>query len=105
MTDSVQRFLSELIQAANQVELLTNLERANLLRRAAGTIRDYRDEINFGDAPANDRGQGDIVHSLSVMAETVEFVMPEQIAGALLEVVETVKDLRILLDAKHEIGK
>jgi acyl-CoA reductase-like NAD-dependent aldehyde dehydrogenase len=43
----VQPFISELLRAANEVARLTNPERARLLRRAAVTIRDYRDEINF----------------------------------------------------------
>lgn len=42
MTESTQLFISELIRAANEVDKLTKLEQANLLRRAAATVREYR---------------------------------------------------------------
>lgn len=102
MTNSVQLFITELIRAANQVEKLNKRERGALLRRAAGAIGEYREQINFPGSQANDRGQGDIVHTLNVMSETVDFVMPEQIAASLMEAVETLKAGRLLLDAKIE---
>lgn len=101
MTESTQLFISELIRAANEVEKLTKLEQANLLRRAAATVREYREQIHDTDTPTNDHGQGDIVHSFDVMAETIDFIMPEQVAAALLEAADTIKAGRILLEAKH----
>jgi hypothetical protein len=54
MNELVQPFISELIHAANEIDKLTKLEQASLLRRAACTIRDYRGLINRCDSPAND---------------------------------------------------
>ena len=35
------------------------------------------------------------------MAETIDFIMPEQVAAALLEAADTIKAGRILLEAKR----
>jgi len=102
MSESVQPFISELIRAANEIDKLTKPEQARLLRRAACTIRDYRELINRCESPENDRGQGDIVHMFNVMAETIEFARPAAVAAALLEAVGTIKAGQILLNAKSE---
>lgn len=103
MTDAVQHFISELIRAANEVEMLTHLERANLLRRAAGTIRDIRNLIGFSGAPAKEEGTPeDIDFCLHEMARTIESFPADHVSEAMLEAVETIKAGRILLDAKRE---
>jgi acyl-CoA reductase-like NAD-dependent aldehyde dehydrogenase len=101
MSEPVQPFISELIRAANEIDKLSKLEQASLLRRAASTIRDYRELINRCNSPENDRGQGDIVHTLNVMAETIEFARPAAVAAAFLEAAQTIKTGQILLDAKR----
>ena len=100
---STAAFISELIRAANDVEKLTKLERARLLQRAAATIRVYRDEINYSETPANDGGPDDIVYCLNEMAKLIDQFSAGEVGEALMEAVETIKDARILLDAKREI--
>lgn len=104
MTGSTQRFISELIHAANEAGRLTKLEQANLLQRAAATIDNLRDEINYSETPANDRGTpDDIVFCLNEMAGNVERSPPDHVADALLEAVEVIKAGRVLLDEKRKI--
>jgi hypothetical protein len=103
MSESTHRFISELIRAANEVDKTTKLERANLLRRAAGTIRDLRDEINFSGAPANDSGPGDIVFEISEIARLIDLFSSEEAGNAMLEAAGTIKDLLVLLDEKQAI--
>ena len=99
----VQPFISELLRAANEVARLTNPERARLLRRAAVTIRDYRDEINFSGAPTNDSGPGDIVSDLHAMAKTIDVFPAHDVSAKILEAVDVMKTCRILLQTKREI--
>lgn len=103
MTASVQRFISELIRAANEIDKLTMIERATLLRRAAATIRDLRDEINYFDTPANDTGPGDVVFDLNETARMIEIFEADAIGQELLSAVGTIKAALVLLDAKREI--
>jgi hypothetical protein len=100
---SVQPFISQLLRAANEVPRLTNAERARLLRRAATTIRDYRDKINFSDAPTNDSGPGDIVSELHAMARRIDVFSAHDVSGKILEAVDVMKTCRILLQTKREI--
>lgn len=103
MTDSIPAFISELIRAANECGKLTKPERANLLRRAATTIRDYRDMIGFSDAPANDSGPGDMVFDLNETARLIDIFTPEEIAGELLRAADTIKTLRVLMEEKEAV--
>ena len=100
-------FISELIRAANEVGRLTKPERAGLLQRAAATIRDYRDQINYSDTPANDRGgPDDIVYCLNEMARLIESFSTQEVAETLMEAVEVIKAAKaakLLLDAKRAI--
>jgi hypothetical protein len=103
MSDTVPAFVSELIRAANEIERLTPFESARLLHRAASTIRDYRDEINYSDTPANDRGTpDDIVYCVNEMAARIETFAAHEVAETMLEAAETIKAGRILLEAKQE---
>lgn len=98
MTDSTQRFISELIRAANETEKLTNLERATLLRRAAGTVRDYRDLITFAGITANDDGQSDVVHDWNEMARLISIFSAQEVSAALLDAAGVIKACRLLLE-------
>lgn len=102
MNNSTQRFISELIRAANEIDKLTKLERANLLRQGAGMIRDIREQINFSETPANETGPGDIVFDLNEMARTIVSISDADVAEAFLDIVETIKAGQILLEAKLE---
>lgn len=83
---------------------MTEMERANLLRRAASTISEYRDEIDYSDTLANDRGgPDDIVFCLNEMARRIDEFSEAEVSETLLEAVGTIQAARILLDAKHEV--
>lgn len=99
----VAPFISDLIQAANNIDQLRGFERARLLRRAALTIVDYRDQIDFSETPANDTGPGDIVFDLNSMASLIEAFPAKEIAAMMLKAVEVIKAARVLLDEKRKI--
>jgi hypothetical protein len=80
-----------LLRAANEVDRLTKTERARLLRRAAATIKAYRDEIDYSETPANDTGPGDIVFDLNSMASIVEIFPSAKVSAATLRAIEVVK--------------
>ena len=101
---STVAFIAELIRAANEVENLTQPERARLLERAGATIRDYQDQINYSETPANDRGgPDDIVYCLGEMARLIDLFSARAVSETLLEAVETIKAARVLLEAKQDI--
>lgn len=101
---TVATFISELLRAANETTQVTEEERASLLRRAANTIRDYRDEIDYSDAPANDRGgPDDIVYCLTEMASRIDEFSETEVSETLVEAIGVIQDARALLDAKHDI--
>lgn len=99
----VDHFISELLRAANEVDRLTVLERARLLRLAASTIKAYRDQIDHSGTPANDTGPGDVVFDLESVAGIVEIFPADKISAAILEAVECIKAGRALLEAKREV--
>jgi hypothetical protein len=99
MSDSIQRFIPELIRAATEVSKLTRDETARLLQRAAAAIRDYREQIGPGVA----KGLSDIEFELTVMAASIDLFPPEKISAMLLEAAEVIKAARALLVAKREI--
>ena len=97
-------FVFELIRAANETDRLTKPERARLLERAANTIRDYRDEIAISGAPANSQ-PGDIEHELREVARLIDMFTAEEVSAQILEAARVIKDLRVILDCKHEVLK
>lgn len=104
MADTAATFISELVRAANETERLTGPERAAILLRAANTIRDYRDEIDFSDTPANDRGgPDDIVFCLHEMARLIDLFSAKEVEETLIEAAGVIRTAKILLDAKREI--
>ena len=105
MTDSTQQFISMLIRAANEVERLTKPERARLLERAAATIRDYREQINYSQTPANDTGPDDIVYCLNEAAKMIEEFSDVEVAEMVLEAIGVIQAAQILLAEKREIER
>lgn len=103
MLDPVAPFISELIRAANETDRLTKAERARLLQRCAGTLRDYRHQINYSETPANDGGPDDVAHEWSEMARLIDLFSAEEVSKALLDAVASIKAARTLLEIKHEI--
>lgn len=103
MPDPVAPFISELIRAANETDRLTKPERARLLQRCAGTLRDYRHQINYSETPANDGGPNDVAHEWSEMARLIDLFSAEEVSKTLLDAVATIKAARTLLEIKHEI--
>lgn len=101
--ESVAAFISELIRAANETDRLTEQEKARLLQRAASTIRDYRELIDYSETPANDRGQGDIVFELNAMASAIDLFPADRVSAMLIEAVEVIKACRVLLEEKRKL--
>lgn len=97
-----QRFISELIRAANEVDKLTKIERARLLRRASYTIRDQREQIGLSRSAANERGPEDVASDLMEVARLIEIFSAAEIANFMLEAVEVIKGGRLMVDAKHD---
>jgi hypothetical protein len=100
MSELVAAFIAELIRAANEVERLSNYERSRLLRRAARTIREYREQT--GAEPSSDA----IVDDLNSMADAIDLHGPKEVAAAMLDAVAAIKagrsDLEHALDAEYE---
>lgn len=96
-------FISELIRAANETDRLTEQEQARLLQRAASTIRDYRELIDYSETPANDTGQGDIVFELNSMASAIDLFPADRVQAILLEAVEVIKACKVLLEERRKI--
>lgn len=97
MADTIPTFISELIRAANETQRLSQFERGRLMERAAATIRDYREQIAYSDAPANDTGPGDIASDLASMGRTPEVFTAAEVSAKMLEAVEVIKTLRVLI--------
>lgn len=100
---TVPDFISELIRAANETQRLSQHERGRLMARAAATIRDYREQIAYSDAPANDTGRGDIAFDLADMGRNSELFTAGEVSAKLLEAVETIRTLRVLMEEKEAI--
>jgi hypothetical protein len=104
MSELVAAFISELIRAANEVDRLATPERVNLLRRAAATIRAYREEIDPQGARVSD--EPDIVDDLQSMADTIDLHAAREVGAMLLEAVEAIKagreDSQRAMDAEYE---
>ena len=101
MPELVAAFISELIRAANEVDRLSKPERAGLLKRAAATIRDYREQV--GGEP---QAEGDIVEDLRSMAETIDLHGPKEVAAVMLDAVAAIKagrsDVEHAMDAEYQ---
>lgn len=85
----------DLIRAANSLDGLTRFERHELLARAAETISNYREALNF--TPTNNLGSGDIVFDLYAMAYSIELIGPQAASEAMLKAVAVIRTLRIQL--------
>lgn len=106
MTDQTAAFIPELLRAANEVPKLAVPERAMLLKRAAATIRDLRDEINYSETPANDTGNlEDIVYYLSEAANLVDQFSDSEVVDTILEAIGIIHAAQILLEEKQKIER
>lgn len=103
MTDLTQRFISELIRAANEIEKLTPLERTRLFQRSATTLRDLRHEIGMSGMPANDGRNTDVAFRLSEYGRLSDTLTDEEVSRGLLEAVEVLKVCKVLLDEKEAV--
>lgn len=102
-TAAAAAFISELILAANEIDRLTKDERAGLMRRAANTIRDLREQTSIlGPVPANDNSNDpmDVVVELREMARLVYLFKPEEIAERLTNAAEIIAIGQRLLDER-----
>jgi len=104
MTDPVALFISELIRAANETEKLTKPERATLLERAAATLRELRNEIDYSETPANDGGPNDAPHRWTEMAKLIYLFSVGEVSEELLDAADLIKTARMLRDVKLEIS-
>jgi len=105
---STAAFISELILAANEIELVTKPERANLMQRAAVTIADLREQTSIlGPVPANDNSDDplDVVVELREMARLVFMFKPEEIAERLTNAAEIIEIGQRLLDQRAASGR
>ncbi|MER8974094.1 MULTISPECIES: hypothetical protein [unclassified Mesorhizobium] len=70
-----------------------------MLRRAAATIKAYRDDIGYSGTRANDTGSDDVVFDLESIGSIVEIFPAARVSAAMLEAVECIK-ARTLCDKK-----
>ena len=99
---AAQSFISELIKAANQVDRLSDTEKARLLDRAGRTIQNMRDETGIeGRPPIND---AETAWEMGILARRHGNLSNDQIATTLLDAVELIKTLQMALDAKRDTG-
>lgn len=106
MSDSTQRFISELIRAANEAERLTLLERANLLRRAAAIVRDYRANLSeLGVTVGTATDADDVTREWSEIARLIQMFSAQEVAEALLEAVAVIKACRVLLEERRNVER
>jgi len=89
-------FISELIRAARNVEGLTMHERAGLLNRAAATIWENRELLDFSAGPSE--GPGSVVYDLQRVAERIQQYHCDQVQAALFDATQLLKATLKLLD-------
>lgn len=75
------------------------------MERAAATIRDYREQINFSETPANDTGPADIVYCLNEVAKMIEEFSDVEVAETIMEAIGVIQAAQILLAEKREIER
>jgi hypothetical protein len=100
MSEFVGALISELLRSANEVERLSNDERGRVLRRAAITIQEYREQ------PGGEPSQGGIVDDLNSMAESIDLHGSKEVSEIMIDAVAAIKagrsDLEHALDAEYE---
>jgi len=100
---STTAFISELIRAANEIDLVIKPERAKLMQRAAVTISDLREQTSIlGPVPANDNSNDpmDAVVELREMARLIDLFTPAEVADRLLNAAEIIEIGQRLLSGK-----
>lgn len=81
-------FISELMQAANEIERFANSERARLLEHAATTLHYLREIAQFPPQPANQHG--DSVKKLLEMARRIRRFSDAEVAATMKSAVELI---------------
>ncbi len=100
LMSSVPSFVSELVRAANAVELLTSREIEGLLFRAIATIRDLR---GITGIPVVGTGH-DAVIGLTSLASSAGKASHHEIREGLLAAADMVRTLWIVVDSGTEIS-
>jgi hypothetical protein len=90
---------AELIRAANEVERLSEFERAGLLGRAYRSVRECRDIIGM-EQNSLDR---DPAIDFLTMSRSIPMFSNEEIKATLLEAAGVIRALKIILDAKAQV--
>lgn len=98
---AVNDFVSELVRAANELDLLANREKRRLLERSVTAIRDMREEI--GIPPTKTIGDAVIdlqATEFRIMRGTAS---AEEVRAALLDAAGMIRDLHIIMDTNLDI--
>lgn len=98
----VNDFVSELVRAANEVDLLTDREKRRLLERSVTAIRDMREAI--GIPPTKTIGDAVIDLQATEFRIMRGTATAEEVRTALLDAAGMIRDLHIVLDTGTEIG-
>ncbi|KQV32893.1 hypothetical protein [Rhizobium sp. Root1204] len=96
---STTDFIAELVRAANEVNLLAAIEVSRLLDRSVDTIRDMREQIGVEQSALG----RDVAIYLQTASARAKGLPDDQARDALLDAAETIRTLKIVLDAKDEV--
>lgn len=98
---AVNDFVSELVRAANELDLLANREKRRLLARSVTAIRDMREEIGIPPSKTTADAVIDLqATEFRIMRGTAS---AEEVRTALLDAAGMIRDLHIVLDTGTEI--
>ncbi|MDQ0324053.1 hypothetical protein QO002_006260 [Pararhizobium capsulatum DSM 1112] len=89
--------IAELLRAANEVETLGATQISRLLDRSIDTIRDMRQQIGV----EQNRLSRDVVIYLQTASARARGLPPDQAKDALLDAADTIRTLKMVLDAKY----
>lgn len=94
---SVNKFVAELIRAANDVEKLGGYEQRRLLERSISTIIDMREKIGI---PRQAKGR-DAINDLRIFLSIMDAasVAPDEVRSSFLKAAAMIRDLYIVIDA------
>ncbi len=94
-------FISELVRAANEVELLTDREKRRLLERSVTAILDMRETIGIPPSKTTADAVIDLqATEFRIMRGTAS---TEEVRAALLTAAGMIRDLHIIIDTKLDI--
>jgi len=98
--NSITKFVSELVRAANEPEKLTPSEFARLLDRAVVTTVDLRERAGI---PSSGTSRDALVE-LSAIAYAADEQSNHQRSGALLKAADMIRTLHIVIESGVAIG-